>query len=178
LHFTKCSKWKPSFFCRAMQCISVAYAVVNGEIVLMSVPCQFWLVRRTSKLPVRANLLFLCINGIIRRVSRSYSHIILVFLYQTWWQYSDGNVWILGRLNRASNAGVHRGHFISPQQCLYRHCCGDMKWPDVLFMFLLVNRHVSRILYYPSPPYWGYRSTKNPAEHCRFYQRSGAARQL
>jgi len=63
-------------FCRAMRCISVAYAVMQFLCVCVSV---------TFVHHVQTN------KDIFEIFSPSGSHTILVFLYQTGWRYSDGN---------------------------------------------------------------------------------------
>jgi len=71
-------------FCRAMRCISAAYAVIRCLSVCLS---RLWVVSKRIKISSK----FFLPSG---------SHIIVVFPYQTGWRYSDGNP-----LTWASNAG-------------------------------------------------------------------------
>ena len=63
-------------FCRAMRCISAAYAIMRCLCVCVSV---------TLVSCVKTN------KDIFEIVSPSGSHTILVFPNQTGWRYSDGN---------------------------------------------------------------------------------------
>ena len=74
-------------FCLAMRCISAAYAVMRCLSVCVCVSVTFVSCVKTNK-------------DIFEIFSLSGSHTILVFPYQTGWQYSDGNP-----LTGASNAG-------------------------------------------------------------------------
>ena len=67
-------------FCRAMLCISAAYAVMRCLSVCLSVRLSVTFVDH-----VKSN------KHIFEIFSPSGSHTILVFPYQTGWRYSDGN---------------------------------------------------------------------------------------
>ena len=83
-------------FCRAMLCISAAYAVRNAVSVCLSV-CVSVRPSVTSVDHVKTN------KHIFEIFSSSASHSILVFQYQKGWRYSHGNP-----LTGASNAGGYR----------------------------------------------------------------------
>jgi len=76
-------------FCRAMLCISAAYAVMRCLSVCLCVCVSVTFVNS-----VKTN------KRVFKFFSPSGSRVILVFRYQTAWQYSDENP-----LTRASNAG-------------------------------------------------------------------------
>jgi len=80
-------------FCRAMLCISAAYAIMRCLSLCVCLSVTFVNSVNTS-------------NHIFKNVSPSGSQAILVFPHQTAWQYSDGNP--LGLMGASNAGGVGR----------------------------------------------------------------------
>ena len=109
-------------FCRAMLCISAAYAVMRCLSVRPSV-CLSICVSFTFVDHVKRN------KHVVEFFSRSGSHTILVFPYQTGWQYFDGTPLTGGG---ASNAGgVGRNHD-SESISGFSMCCERCNKPGVV----------------------------------------------
>ena len=119
-------------FCRAMRCISAAYAVMRCLCFCVSVCVSVTFV---SNCCVKMN------KDIFEIFSPSGSHTILVFPYQTGWQYSDGNP-----PNRASNAGGVGRNRDSEPICLLltssqaRCCKHGRQWTTATVSQVLISR--------------------------------------